>query len=144
MDMFVTALAQCRQLMLQRQATAVLKAVRAMDAAQRKTTADQTLAEIQAASVLPHPHWHAASESMLYRPWSPVASVAAGRVNDRSIQLRQRSVALWLAVVYHETRQTPHPGLQAVHRKVLGALRELREGSRVTPATEQDWFKAAA
>ena len=144
MDMFVTALAQCRQLMLQRQATAVLKAVQALDANQRKTTADQTLAEIQAASVLPQPHWHGASETMLYRPWSPVASVAAGRVNDRSIQLRQRSVALWLAVVYHETRQTPYPGLQAVHRRVLGILRELREGARATPASEQAWFKAAA
>src|SRR3990167_9657466 len=102
MDMLVNGLAMCRQLMLQRQAAAVLKAVRALDATQRKTTADQTLAEIQAASVLPHPHWHGASESMLYRPWSPVASVTAGRVRDRSIQLRQRSVALWLAVVYHE------------------------------------------
>lgn len=144
MDMLVNGLALCRQLMLQRQAAAVLKAVRALDATQRKATADQTLAEIQAASVLPQPHWHGASESMLYRPWSPVASVTAGRVRDRSIQLRQRSVALWLAVVYHETRQTPHTGLQAVHRQVLGILRELRESAQVTPAAEQAWFKAAA
>tara|TARA_R110002020_G_scaffold164057_4_gene350406 strand:+ start:713 stop:1147 length:435 start_codon:yes stop_codon:yes gene_type:complete len=144
MDMLVNGLAMYRQLMLQRQAAAVLKAVRALDATQRKTTADQTLAEIQAASVLPHPHWHGASESMLYRPWSPVASVTAGRVRDRSIQLRQRSVALWLAVVYHETRQTPHAGLQAVHRQVLGILRELRESAQVAPAAEQAWFKAAA
>ncbi|HEY9142699.1 MAG TPA: hypothetical protein VIM90_01540 [Arenimonas sp.] len=142
--MLVNGLAMYRQLMLQRQAAAVLKAVRALDATQRKTTADQTLAEIQAASVLPHPHWHGASESMLYRPWSPVASVTAGRVRDRSIQLRQRSVALWLAVVYHETRQTPHAGLQAVHRQVLGILRELRESAQVAPAAEQAWFKAAA
>lgn len=144
MDMLVSVLAHCRQLMLQRQAAAVLKAVRALDATQRKTTADQTLSEIQAASVLPHPHWHGSSESMLYRPWSPVASVAAGRVKDRSVQLRQRSVALWLAVVYHETRQTPHAGLQAVHRQVLGILRELRESAQATPAAEQAWFKAAA
>ncbi|WP_460452858.1 hypothetical protein [Arenimonas aestuarii] len=140
----MNVLAHCRQLMLRRQAAAVLKAVRAFDATQRKTTADQTLAEIQAASVLPHPHWHGASESMLYRPWSPVASVTAGRVRDRSVQLRQRSVALWLAVVYHETRQAPHPGLQAVHRQVLGILRELREAAHATPAAEQAWFKAAA
>ena len=144
MDILVNGLAMCRQLMLQRQATAVLKAVRALDATQRKTTADQTLAEIQAASVLPHPHWHGASESMLYRPWSPVASVTAGRVRDRSIQLRQRSVALWLAVVYHETRQTPHAGLQGVHRQVLGILRELRETAKAGAPAEQAWFKAAA
>lgn len=144
MDMFVNVLAQCRQLMLQRQAAAVLKAVRAMDATQRKTTADQTLAEIQAASVLPQPHWHGASEAMLYRPWSPVAAVAAGRVRDRSIQLRQRSVALWLAVVYHETRQTPHAGLQGVHRQVLGILRELRESAKAGASAEHAWFKAAA
>ena len=144
MDMLVNVLAQCRQMMLQRQARAVLKAVQALDANQRKTTADQTLAEIQAASVLPQPHWHGASEPMLYRPWSPVAAVAAGRVNDRSVQLRQRSVALWLAVVYHETRDTPHAGLQAVHRRVLGILRELREGARATASSEREWFRAAA
>lgn len=144
MNMFLSVLAQCRQLMLQRQAAAVLKAVRAMDAMQRKTTADQTLAEIQAASVLSQPHWHGSNETMLYRPWSPVASVCAGRVRDRSIQLRQRSVALWLAVVYHETRDTPHAGLQAVHRRVLGILRELRGSVRSETSSEQAWFKAAA
>ncbi|WP_374605017.1 hypothetical protein [Arenimonas sp.] len=144
MEMLVNVLALCRQQMLKRHAAAVLKAVRAMDAPQRKTTADQTLAEIQAASVLPQPHWHGANETMLYHPWSPVASVSASRVRDRSILLRQRSIALWLAVVYHETRLTPHPGLQAVHRQVLGILRELRESGRRAPATGQEWFKAAA
>ncbi|GGA77732.1 hypothetical protein GCM10011521_15090 [Arenimonas soli] len=144
MDILVNVLVQYRQLMLRRQAAAVLKAVRALDATQRKTTADQTLSEIQAASVLPYPHWHGSNESMLYRPWSPVASVASGRVRDRSVQLRQRSVAVWLAVVYHETRQSPHAGLQAVHRQVLGILRELRESSQASPAAEQAWFKAAA
>lgn len=144
MEMMVTLLAQARQTMLQRQAKAVAKAIRAMDATQRKATADQTLAEIQAAAVLPLPHWHGCSEPMMYRPWSPVASAAARRCKDRSIQLRVRGVALWLAVAYHETRQTPQAGLQGVHRQVLGMLRELRESSRSTPAAEAAWFKAAA
>ena len=144
MEIMVTLLAQTRQLMLQHQAKAVAKAIRAMDVSQRKATADQTLAEIQAAAVLPQPHWHGCSDSMMYRPWSPVASTAAKRCSDRSIQLRLRSAALWLAVVYHETRQTPHAGLQGVHRQVLGLLRELRESSKATPAAEAAWFKAAA
>ena len=72
-----------------------------------------------------------------------VAAVSAGRVRDRSIQLRQRSVALWLAVVYHETRQSPDAGLQAVHREVLGILRELRDARPLT-TSESAWFKAAA
>lgn len=144
MEIMVTVLAQARQMMLQRQAKAVAKAIRAMDVAQRKATADQTLAEIQAAAVLPQPHWHGCSDAMMYRPWSPVASTAARRCRDRSIQLRLRSAALWLAVVYHETRQTPHAGLQGVHRQVLGMLRELRESSKSSPAAEAAWFKAAA
>lgn len=143
MDMLITLLVHWRRHTLHKQAAAVRKAVHALDGAQRKLVVDQTLAEIQAAAVLPLPHLHGDSDPVMYRPWSPVAAVAASRVRDRSILLRQRSIALWLAVVYHETRQSPDAGLQAVHREVLGILRELRDARPLT-TTESAWFKAAA
>lgn len=143
MDMLITLLTHWRRIMLSRQAGAVRKAVLELNAEQRKATADHTLGEIQNAAKLPQPHLHGAADSSLYRPWSPVAATAASRVRDRSIQLRQRSIAMWLAVVYHETRGARDDGLQAVHRDVLGILRELKDNKTAAPA-EKAWFNQAA
>ncbi len=143
MNFLISMLTQWRRLMLARQAGAVRQAVLGMSPEQRKQTADMTLAEIQAAAVLPQPHLHGDQQASLYRPWSPVAATAAQRVTDRSIQLRQRSVAMWLAVVYHETRRAQDDGLLAVHRDVLGILRELKD-HKVADRAERAWFNAAA
>lgn len=143
MDLLISLLTQWRRRMLSKQAGAVRQAVYGLNAEQRKQAADMTLAEIQAAAVLPQPHLHGDSDASMYRPWSPVAATAAGRVGDRSIQLRQRSIAMWLAVVYHETRQARDEGLVAVHREVLGILRDLKD-HKVTAPAEQAWFKNAA
>lgn len=139
----ITMLTQLRQWMLARQAKAVRAAIAGLTPEQRKATADQTLAEIQAAACLPQPHRHGDPGGSLYQPWTPVAGQAALRARDRTLQLRMRGVALWLAVVYHETRQAPSPGLQAVHREVLGLLRELKDHKVAAPA-EKAWFQAAA
>ena len=143
MDMLITLLTHWRRMMLSRQAGAVRQAVSALNAEQRKQTADHTLAEIQHAAQLPQPHLHGATEASLYRPWTPVATTAASRVRDRSIQLRQRSIAMWLAVVYHETRGATDEGLQGVHRDVLGILRELKD-NRTADKAEKAWFNQAA
>ena len=143
MDWLLKLLTQWRRMMLARQAGAVRRAVEAMTPEQRRQTADHTLNEIRAAAELPLPHLYGDSGASPYRPWSAVAETTAGRVDDRSIQLRQRSVGTWLAVVYHETRLAQDPGLQAVHREVLGILRTLKE-TRAGGRAEQAWFDAAA
>ncbi|MBW8367582.1 MAG: hypothetical protein K0M70_06960, partial [Arenimonas sp.] len=78
MDMLITLLTHWRRMMLSRQAVAVRQAVLALNAEQRKAAADHTLAEIQHAATLPQPHLHGVTESSIYRPWSQVASTAAG------------------------------------------------------------------
>jgi len=143
MQYLIVLLTQWRRSMLARQAATVRRAVQAMNAEQRRQTTDLTLAEIQAAARLPIPHLHGDADQTPYRPWTPVAGTAAARAKDRSIQLRQRSIALWLAVVYHETRGSRNDGLMAVHREVLGILRELKD-HKPTAATEQAWFNQAA
>lgn len=143
MEIFITLLTQWRRMMLSRQAGAVRQAVMGLNPEQRKQAADLTLAEIQHAAKLPLPHLHGVTDASLYRPWTPVASTAAGRVKDRSIQLRQRSIAMWLAVVYHETRGAADEGLLAVHRDVLGILRELKD-HKVSEPAERAWFNKAA
>jgi hypothetical protein len=143
MDMLITMLAQYRRLMLSRQAAVVRAAVEAMTAEQRRQAAESTLAEIRAAAALPLPHLYGDTEGVTYRPWSPVAETMARRARDRAVQLRLRSIALWLAVVYHETREARGDGLQAVHREVLGILRELRE-AKAPPRTSTARLDVAA
>ncbi len=143
-DIVVSMLTLWRQRMLARQAESVLKAVRGLSPDQRRLAADQTLAEIQAAACLPVPWLHGDNVQRPYQPWSPVASMAARRAQDRAVQVRQRGIALWLAVVYHETREAREPGLQAVHRATLGILRELREPVKASVPAERAWFNAAA
>ena len=143
MELFIALLTQWRRMMLSRQAGAVRQAVMGLNPEQRKQAADLTLAEIRHAATLPLPHLHGVTDASLYRPWSPVAATAAGRVKDRSVQLRQRSIAMWLAVVYHETRGASDQGLLAVHRDVLGILRELKDHKVSAPA-ERAWFNQAA
>ncbi|KFN49706.1 hypothetical protein [Arenimonas composti] len=143
MDFLLKLLTQWRRMMLTRQAAAVRRAVEAMTPEQRRQTADHTLNEIRAAAALPLPHLYGDTSPSMYRPWSPVAEICASRVDDRAIQLRQRSVGTWLAVVYHETRTAQDEGLQAVHRDVLGILRTLKE-TRAGARADSAWFDAAA
>lgn len=127
MDMITMALAQWRRLVLARQAAVVRAAVLAMSPQQRHAAGQHTLAEIRAAAELANPHLYGDTDVVAYRPWTPVATTMARRARDRALLVRQRSIGTWLAVVYHETRHAASPGLQAVHREVLGILRELRE-----------------
>ena len=139
MDMLLSLLTRYRQLMLARQAAVVRAAVLAMTAEQRRTAADQTLNDIRLAAELQLPHLYGDAEPQPYRPWTPVAETMAKRATDRAIQLRLRSVAMWLAVVYHETRTANGDGMQAVHRDVLGILRELRaSGATARPMAGLD------
>src|SRR5690606_32762828 len=144
MNVMISMLTRWRRWMLTRQADVVRKAVTGLTPEQRRQAADQTLAEIQAAACLPLPHLHGDSQQSLYQPWSPVASRAAQRAPDRWVQWRRRGISLWRAGVYHETRHAQAPGRQAVHRSVLGILRELKETVRAEKPAEQAWFNAAA
>ena len=139
MDMLVSLLTQYRRLMLARQAAVVRAAVLAMTAEQRRIAADQTLNDIRVAAEMALPHLYGDNEPTPYRPWTPVAETMAKRANDRATQLRLRSVAMWLAVVYHETREARGESMQAVHREVLGILRELRaSGAAAKPLAGLD------
>jgi hypothetical protein len=143
MDIMVMVLTQWRRQMLARQARTIRAAVLAMTPQQRHAAGQHTLAEIRAAAELPMPHLYGDAAPVPYRPWSPVASTMAKRALDRAVQVRQRSIGTWLAVVYHETRQAPADGLQAVHREVLGILRELRE-AKAPPRTSTARLDVAA
>lgn len=56
------------------------------------------------------------------------------RARSDNVQVRMRGLALWLALVYHETSNALTPENEALHRHVLRIMRELKVfSSRLEP-----------
>lgn len=99
-----------RKVMLSWQAKVVEKAIRELPEAKRREAAALTLAELESTSPTR----------------SPSAQQAFERVRSRLQPIRLRGLATWIAVVYHETRDSADEGFQGVHRDVLGLIAELK------------------
>jgi hypothetical protein len=52
--------------------------------------------------------------------------VGHDRARSDNVQVRMRGLALWLALVYHETRNATTPENEELHRQVLRIMRELK------------------
>lgn len=48
------------------------------------------------------------------------------RARSDNVQVRMRGLALWIALVYHETRDATAPESQELHRSILRVMRELK------------------
>lgn len=48
------------------------------------------------------------------------------RAHSENMQVRMRGLALWIALVYEETRATTAPESQQLHRNILRMMRELK------------------
>ncbi|HEU0278152.1 MAG TPA: hypothetical protein VFQ95_10065 [Rhodanobacteraceae bacterium] len=60
--------------------------------------------------------------------------VGFDRARSDNVQVRMRGLALWLALVYHQTRGAAAPDVEALHRQVLRVMRELKVFSSRAPA----------
>ncbi|HEU4857753.1 MAG TPA: hypothetical protein VFS86_10685 [Rhodanobacteraceae bacterium] len=52
--------------------------------------------------------------------------VGFDRARSDNVQVRMRGIALWMALVFHETRGDETPEGQDLHRSILRVMRELR------------------
>ncbi|HEX5353401.1 MAG TPA: hypothetical protein VFW60_04920 [Rhodanobacteraceae bacterium] len=52
--------------------------------------------------------------------------VGYDRARSDNVQVRMRGLALWIALVYHETRGVGAPESEELHRQVLHIMRELK------------------
>jgi len=52
--------------------------------------------------------------------------VGYDRARSDNVQVRMRGLALWIALVYHETRGASAPENEDMHRQVLRIMRELK------------------
>jgi hypothetical protein len=115
-----------RKVMLSWQAKVVEKAIRELPRDKRREAAALTLAELEAAAAQPEPHLHGSTTRHPNMPWGNAAQLAFERVRSRLQPIRVRGMALWIAVVYHETRNSADEGYQGLHRDVLGLIAELK------------------
>lgn len=122
MKLIIRLLAWARYIMLSRQARDIRRIVQELPVSAQRAVGQLAMAEIQNAARAPTPHLYGSEVEDRYQPWGDATQHAYAKARSKAPQLKLRGVALWLAVVYHETRDSTHPNLQAVHRDVLGLL----------------------
>lgn len=126
MKVMIRLLALARFLMLSRQAREIRRIVQELPVSAQRAVGQLAMAEIQNAARLPAPHLYGSEVEDRYQPWGDATQVAYSKAQSRTPQLKLRGIALWLAVAYHETRESAHPQLQGLHRDVLGLLGQLK------------------
>ena len=126
MKVVVRLLALARWLMLNRQSRELRKIIQDLPISAQRAVGQLAMAEIQNAARLPQPHWYGSESEDRYQPWGDGTQQAFFKAQSKTPQVKLRGIALWVAVAYHETRETPHPQLQAIHREVLGMLGQLK------------------
>ena len=115
-----------RKVMLSWQAKVVEKAIRELPEAKRREAAALTLAELESPAYAPVNPEHGDTTTSQGSPRGTSAQQAFERVRSRLQPIRLRGLATWIAVVYHETRDSADEGFQGVHRDVLGLIAELK------------------
>jgi hypothetical protein len=126
MQFLTKMLALTRFLLLSRQVKEVRKLINELPVSAKRALGMLVSAEIQKASQHPQPHLYGSEHVDRYQPWGDATEVALSRARSDNAQLRLRGIATWIAVVYHETENSAHSGLQQIHREVLGFMGELK------------------
>lgn len=131
---FVTRLiALTRAIQLRRQFREINKALEALTPGVRRQLAAIALREFSNASKSEFPHLYGTPPEEKYRAWGSGTDIGLERLRSDNLQVRLRGVALWLAVAYHETKDSPFADQQELHRQLMRSLRALRE---TVPAAE--------
>jgi hypothetical protein len=112
---------------LGRQFRDIERNVRALPKRARERLSALTLREIGQASRSDFPHLYGTAQEARYLPWGQGTEAGYERACSNNAEVALRGIALWLAVAYHETKNSPHASLQPQHRQLMQLLRELKE-----------------
>ncbi len=125
---FVThILAMSRAVRLGRELREIERIIETTSAMSRQKLALLTLRELAQAGRCEFPHLYGTPPEQRYAAWGSGADIGMTRARSDNLQVRLRGVALWVAVVFHETRDSGHAQIAAVHRRVLRIVRLLKE-----------------
>ena len=144
MHIVTRLIAMNRARQLQRQFHEIERNILALPDRSRARLGTLTLREIGQASQCDFPHLYGTPPEDRYQPWGQGTATGFVRAQSDNAEVALRGIALWLAVAYHETKESPHASLQSQHRQLLRVLRELKEvHHRGSDATEQ-WMNSSA
>lgn len=127
MPIMTRIIALTRAVQLRRQFHDIGRALDDMEPVERRQLAELTLREVARAARSEFPHLYATPPEEKYSLWGSGTGIGLQRTRSDSRQVRLRGVALWLAVAYHETHESPFPEHQELHRQIMRTLRVLRE-----------------
>ena len=120
-------IATSRAVRLAREFREIKRAIGSLATPARQKLALLTLRELAQAGRCEFPHLYGTPPEQRYALWGNGTVTGLARARSDNPQVRLRGVALWLAVTFHETRDSEQPQLAAVHRDVLGVLRQLKK-----------------
>jgi hypothetical protein len=144
MHIFTQLIAMNRARLLQRQLREIERHIRALPARSRTRLGMLTLREIGQASQCDFPHLYATPPEERYHPWGQGTAIGFARAQSENPEVSLRGIALWLAVAYHESKNSPHACLQAPHRQVLRVLRELKDLHGDARDAASQWMNSSA
>lgn len=144
MQIATRLIAMIRARQLQRQFQQIERSISALPARTRARLSVMTLREIGQASRCEFPHLYGTAPEQRYAPWGQGTEIGFSRAQSDNPEVALRGIALWLAVAYHETKESPHTSLQPQHRQLLRVLRELRDTSSEQPEIAAQWMRSGA
>jgi hypothetical protein len=127
MQILTPFLVMMRARQLGRQFRDIERSVRGLPKRSRQRLSTLTLREIGQASRSDFPHLYGTAPEARYLPWGQGTEAGYERACSNNSEVALRGIALWLAVAYHETKNSPHASLQPQHRQLMQLLRELKE-----------------
>ncbi|MCI1710080.1 MAG: hypothetical protein LKM32_07010 [Chiayiivirga sp.] len=122
MKVVIRLLALARYLMLLRQSREIRRIVQGLPVTAQRAVGQLAMSEIRNAARCSQPHLYGSQVEDRYQPWGDATQQAFAKAQSRTPQLKLRGIALWLAVAFHETRDSNHANMQGIHREVLGML----------------------
>lgn len=134
-----------RSRQLGRQFRHIERQIRALPKRNRDRLSMLALREIGQASRSDFPHLYGTAPEARYLPWGQGTDAGYERACSNNPEVAMRGIALWLAVAYHETKNSPHPSMQPQHRQLMQILRELKEvHRRGDNSTVDSWMQNSA
>lgn len=128
---------------LARQLREIERSIHALPKRGRARLGMMTLREIGQASRTDFPHLYGTPPQERYLPWGQGTEIGLARSRSDNPEVALRGMALWLAVAFHEIKDSPHASLQPLHRQLMRLLRELKETHRAAPPST-DWNRTPA
>lgn len=120
-------IAMSRAAQLGRQLREIEQIADSMTRSTRLRLAHLVVREINQAARCEFPHLYATPQESRYKLWGTGTDIGMARAKSDNLPIRIRGVALWLAVAYHETRESPFKETGSVSRRIQGLVRKLRE-----------------